>query len=468
MPSQTVLVVDDEPSICWAFENMLTAEDHRVLIAPSAEEGLRLAMKHAPDLVVLDVRLPHQDGISTLPRFLEATNNSPVIVITAFGDLETAVAAVKNGATDYVTKPFKLDDILRVCRSALRKSADRASVTSASIKSMERSVLVGTSPAMQQVFKQIALVADSELSVLITGETGTGKELVAAAIHRHSARAAFPYVPIAPITLNPELIESELFGHIQGAFTGATENRTGLFEQAEGGTVLLDEIGELPLATQAKLLRVLEQGQYSRVGDLTLRRANVRIIAATNCDLSRAVSDGKFRDDLFHRLTGMQIHLPPLRQHAEDISALCNHFLSISNYNQAETAIDDLLLNELKSRPWHGNVRELRNAIEHATVLARGRVLAIDDFPPPKPGRESDMMATDMMLQDAVRIWANEKLHSDLEINPLHTQLLAATEPTLFEIVLNSTGGNRAKAAELLGLHRGTLRERLKAYRISE
>ncbi len=481
MTPQQVLVVDDEPSICWALEKMLKRDGHEVLTASSAEQGLQLAAEHHPALVVLDVRLPQQDGISALPQFLQTTNNAPVIVITAFGDLETAVAAVKNGATDYLTKPFKLEDASRVCRQALRESASRTAPTATRPMTIDPSTLVGTSAAMQQVFRQIALVADSDLSVLITGETGTGKELVAAAIVRHSRRADQPYIPIAPVALNPDLVESELFGHVKGAFTGAAEDRPGLFERAENGTVLLDEIGDLPLGTQVKLLRVLEQGQFCRVGDVTPRSANVRILAATNCDLHQQVGSGSFREDLFHRLTGMQIHLPPLRERTEDIRPLCHHFLAAMKYASLETAIDDALLKQLQQRPWHGNIRELKNAIEHAAVVARGRALTIEDFPPPKPGRDHESTSPSQQLQlaTAVRDWAEDAIargtpSADVEPDsgpphePLHAQFLAASEPALLEVVLQHTAGNRAKAAELLGIHRGTLRDRLRAYGIDE
>ncbi|KAA5541945.1 sigma-54-dependent Fis family transcriptional regulator [Roseiconus nitratireducens] len=464
-----VLVVDDEPSICWALEKMLTQEGHRVVTASSAEEGLRLAAEHRPVMVILDVRLPKEDGITALPKFLSATGDAPVIIITAFGDLETAVAAVKNGATDYLTKPFKLEDALRTCRQALRKSRTVAAPVQTQPMATDNAALVGGSPAMQQVFRQIALVADSDLSVLITGETGTGKELVAAAIHRHSRRADKPYLPIAPVALNTDLIESELFGHIKGAFTGAVDDRPGLFERAEGGTVLLDEIGDLPIGTQVKLLRVLEQGEYCRVGDIQPRQADVRILAATNSDLHQAVGDGEFREDLFHRLSGVQIHLPPLRERTEDIGVLCHHFLHAMNYPAAETAIDSALLAELVKRPWSGNVRELKNAVGHAAVVARGRSLAIGDFPPPKPGRDPASPSTRASVDHAVREWAGEAIARwEEQGEPLHAQFLTAAEPALLRRVLEHTGGNRAKAAEMLGIHRGTLRDRLRAYGIDD
>ncbi len=470
MTSQsTVLVVDDEPSICWALERMLSGEGHRVVTASSAEEGLRLAREQPIAMVILDVRLPKEDGISALPKFLHATGNAPVIVITAFGDLETAVAAVKSGAADYLTKPFKLEDAIRTCRVAMQNASVPSAPVATGPMSPNNMILVGASPAMQHVFRQIALVADSDLSVLITGETGTGKELAAAAIHRHSRRAEQAYIPIAPVALNADLIESELFGYVKGAFTGAVEDRAGLFERAAGGTVLLDEIGDLPLAVQVKLLRVLELGHYCRVGDLKLRTSDVRILAATNSDLHDAVASGTFRDDLFHRLTGVQIHLPPLRERVEDIRPLCQHFLALMGYAMAESAIDDELLQLLQERPWHGNIRELKHAVGHAAMVARGRNLSIHDFPPPKPGRDRQPKDHKTSLAGAVRDWAKQAIEDSGETtDSLHSQFLAAAEPALMQVALEQTGGNRAKAAVLLGLHRGTLRDRLRAYGIDD
>lgn len=461
-----VLVVDDEPSICWALEKMLTQEGHTVTTASSAEEGLQAAKEQKPAMVVLDVRLPKEDGISALPKFLKATDNAPVIVITAFGDLETAVAAVRSGASDYLTKPFKLEDALRTCRQAIQKSDDRSAPRATGPMQIDHSVLIGQSPAMQQVFRQIALVAESDLSVLISGETGTGKELVAGAIHRHSNRAGQPYFPIAPVALSHDLIESELFGHVKGAFTGANEDRAGLFERAENGTILLDEIGDLAMGTQVKLLRVLEQGQFCRVGDIHSRSANVRILAATNCDLHQAVAAGSFREDLFHRITGMQIHLPPLRERVEDIGPLCQHFLSAMQYPEFQLAIDDKLLGQLQSRPWFGNIRELRNGIQHAAVVARGRQLRIDDFPPEKPRRDDQATSSSPSLETAVRQWTLRAIERGQQAGQsLHADFLTEAEPALISVVLDHTAGNRAQAAQILGIHRGTLRDRLKAHR---
>ena len=467
--SQHVLVVDDEPSICWALEKMFHGEGHTVTIASSAEEGLKSAAEKTPALVVLDVRLPKQDGITALPAFLEVANQAPVVLITAFGDLETAVAAVKNGATDYLTKPFKLEDALRTCRQALSKSRRRAAPTPPAPMQLDNSALVGTSPTMQHVFRQIALVADSDLSVLVTGETGTGKELVASAIHRHSRRADQTYLAVAPVSFNEDLIESELFGHVKGAFTGADENRAGLFERAEGGTILLDEIGDLPLATQVKLLRVLEQGQYTRVGEVQPRQADVRVIAATNSNLHQSVAANAFREDLFHRLAGVQIHLPPLRERTEDLLPLCQHFLSAMQYPSADQAIDEELVDQLKQRPWHGNIRELRNAVEHAAVVARGRTLSVDDFPKPHPGKQTEHASGQPTIKAIIESWTQQAIaNPDREEGQLHADFLAAAESAFLKAVLDHTRGNRARAAELIGIHRGTLRERLRNYGLDD
>ena len=533
----TALVVDDEPSICWGFERLLAAEGFDVLTAGSAEAGLELAAKHEISLVLLDVRLPGASGLETLPRFREVTGGAPIVVMTAFGDLETAVSAVHQGATDYLTKPFKLDAAAEVCRRALRRvgagddnastksgdalprhspRGDSASGVSAAWDSAAEAAepqLIGRSLAMQRVFHQIALVADSDLSVLITGETGTGKELVAAAIHRHSRRQAKPYVAVAPVAFNPSLLESELFGHVRGAFTGANEDRQGLFEVASGGTILLDEIGDLPLGSQVKLLRVLEQRRYTRVGEVTSRPCDVRILAATHRDLKSGVSEGTFREDLLYRISGVRLELPPLRERPEDIGPLVAYFLNRLGYPEADAAVDAALLKRLESRPWPGNIRELRNAVERAAVVARGRRLDISDFPEtgqlgsgglatgessegePSPGDLIEAWARRQLAADDARAERGQDADGSASVFgsgdvdggsgdgrgeavpdetdgadeapvPLYERFLRATEPALFRAVLESVGGSRSAAAELLGIHRATLRERMKRYRI--
>ncbi len=463
--SAVVLIVDDEPSICWALERMLRGKGHDVVTASSAEDGLVIAAQRKPTMVLLDVRLPREDGITALPKFIAATDAAPVVIMTAFGDLETAVAAVQRGASDYLIKPFKLEDASRICDSNLQAARLIVKEHLSVLRTNDEPRIVGSSPAIQHVFRQIALVAESDLPVLITGETGTGKELVAAAIHRHSLRADRPYLAVAPVAFNADLIESELFGHVKGAFTGASEDRAGLFELVQGGTVLLDEIGELPIAIQAKLLRVLEQGVYCRVGEMTPRPSNVRILAATNCDLGLAIKEKRFREDLYYRLNGMQIHLPPLRERREDIEPLCYYFLATVS-DSAELQLSESLMAELANRNWDGNVRELRNAIGHAAVMARGKPLQLSDFPTPG---EANGKADRCELDNLVRHWARDALRNVAEVRePLHAQFLAAAEPALLQVAIEHAGGNRAKAAELLGIHRGTLRERLRGYGIQD
>lgn len=465
---QTILVVDDEPSICWGFERLLSEQGHLVLTASSAEEGLEKAARQRIDLLVLDVRLPGEDGINALPRFRNVIGDAPVVIMTAFGDLETAVAAIHGGASDYLTKPFKLEDASRVCEAMLLQSqqTEQTEFDTADVHPAGAAVLVGRSEAMQQVFRRIALVADSELSVLITGETGTGKELVAAAIHRHSRRRDKSYVAIAPVSLSESVIESELFGHVKGAFTGAADARKGLFELADGGSVFLDEIGDLPMATQVKLLRVIEQGEFTAVGDLRRRMCDVRVIAATNRDLKSGVEDKTFREDLLYRLSAVAIELPPLRERADDIPLLCEYFLRRLGYPSAATAIPPEVMTKLQTRSWFGNVRELRNAVEHASVMARGRAFELKDFPVPQQRTRNEAADESTSLETLIEGWAREQLasHPDSSLNDLHDRMIVATEPALLRIVLQHTGGNRAAAAQLLGMHRGTLRDRIKRY----
>lgn len=470
MEKQKVLVVDDEPSICWGFDRLLRSEGFEVLAASSAEAGLKLASEHRFALVILDVRLPGEDGLTALPKFRKATKDAPIVVMTAFGDLETAVRAISQGATDYLTKPFPLEQAARTCRQALRR-LDAGAVTAhtETVETKSNAALVGSSTVMQQVFRQIAMVADSPLSVLITGETGTGKELVAAAIHRHSRRKDKPYLMVAPVALSESLFESELFGHVRGAFTGATEDRKGLFELADGGTVLLDEIGDLPMGAQVKLLRVIEQQQFTRVGDVRPRECDVRIIAATHRDLNDSVRDGRFREDLLYRLAAVRIHLPPLRERHGDIPQLCRHFLRQLGHPLAEAAIDDALMAQLEQRPWYGNVRELRHAVEHAAVFARNRAFDINDFPEPQEGQRTDDSSISNRLSAMIEEWMNKQLASNSLIpGTLYESFLAIAEPVMLRIILHNCQGNRAAAAEKLGMHRATLRERLKKYGLDE
>ncbi len=463
-----VLIVDDEASICWAFRESLKDEGHDVDIASSAEHGLQIAAGSPPDAVVLDIRLPGIDGLSAMKAFHDHLGSAPVVIITAFGNLETAVRAMEGGAFDYLVKPFDLDHATSVVQRAIEARKNRA-LTTESRSSISPETLVGTSPAMQDLFKSIALVAPTDVPVLITGESGTGKELVARAIHRHSGRRNGPFLPVCLAALSPSLVEAEMFGHTKGSFTGATHDRKGLLELARGGTVLLDEVGDIPLNLQVKLLRVIEHREFTPVGDAHPRPSDIRVIAATNRPLSELITAGQFRADLFFRLGVFQIHVPPLRDRREDIPALVKHFLWQSQQAN-DIRISNEALSELGTRAWPGNIRELKNTIDHATIMARGRSIRPEHFPAPT----SRPAATTASEIDEVRRLLGEWTRREIAAgasNPteqtLHERLLELAEPPVIETVLDACSRNRAAAAQMLGIHRATLRQKLQKYGIA-
>lgn len=457
-----ILIVDDEESICWGLSRLLTGEGHNVRVASSAEEALEKVPQAKPDLVVLDVRLPGMDGLSAMGKFRDLAGPVPIVVITAFGSLNTAVAALGEGAFDYLPKPFDLDQAAAVIHRALATPELSSADDSAASSLTADDELFGVSPAMQEVFKRIALVAPSDTAVLISGESGTGKELVARAIHRHSLRTSAPLVPVNLAALSPTLVESELFGHTRGAFTGATSARQGLLELANGATVFFDEAGDIPLSVQVKLLRVLEQQEVTPVGDTRPRRTSFRVVAATNRDLRKECSEGRFRQDLFFRLAVFEINLPPLRQRREEIPQLAERFLlRCARADQSPPHLLEETVAELCRRDWPGNVRELRNAVEHGALMARGRAIAPEHLPPPTfldEPRPTDPAAA---LEAAVGAWTQTQLTSSRQQDDLYERFLNVTEPGLFDAILAATGGNRAQAAAMLGIHRATLRKKL-------
>lgn len=459
-----VLIVDDEESICWGLKRLLTGEGHEVSVASTAEEGLALADRKKPDLVVMDVRLPGIDGLTAMKRLSERIGPVPVVVITAFGNLDTAVAAVEQGAVDYLTKPFDLDGVAEVLHRALRGRGAVAKAKEAAVLASMDGELLGASAAMQQVFKRIAIVAATDMSVLVTGESGTGKELVARAIHRHSARHAKPFIPIHLAALSPTLVESELFGHVRGAFTDAVDTRGGLLELADGATAFFDEAGDVPLAVQAKLLRVLEQRELTPVGAVTPKPCDFRVIAATHRDLRRDVADGTFRQDLYFRLAAFEIHIPPLRERVEDIPLLAEHFLRQSRVNSTgKSQFTEAAIKELCRRTWVGNARELRSAIDHGAVLARGGAIGPEHLPPAVSLSGESPATLEGSLAKSVRAWAAEELRRNDTIDgTMHERMLRVVEPELLNVVLEHTGDNRVAAAEILGIHRATLRKKLK------
>jgi two-component system nitrogen regulation response regulator GlnG len=458
------LIVDDEQSICWGLAKLAEELGHTAATAASAEQGLAAARQQRPDVIVLDVRLPGMDGLAAMGHFREVVPGGvPIIVMTAYGELATAVSAVRNGAFDYLTKPFDLAVAQRAIGRALEQVARPPESPPRFTPTAADWPIVGASPAMQEVFKRIALVAPSDACVHLRGESGTGKELAARAIHRYSRRAGGAFVAVNMASLSPTLAESELFGHTRGAFTGADQPRKGLLEQADGGTIFLDEVAEIPLALQVKLLRVLEHGEILPVGADRPVRSDFRLVSATHQDLGQRVVEGAFRHDLYFRLITLEIEIPPLRQRREDIPLLVEHFLDLlaARNPAARPAVSAEAMVELGRRSWYGNVRELRNAIEHAMILARGGIIAREHLPPPMLPLGTAGPLREDALAMLVGGWARAQLAADPDAQNLYEQFLALVEPPLLEAVLEHCGGQCLAAARHLGLHRTTLRKKL-------
>ncbi len=460
-----LLIVDDEQSICWALGKLAEEMGLSASAAASAELGLEAARTTRPDVIVLDVRLPGMDGLSAMQHFRSLLGSVPIIVITAFGDLSTAVAAVRNGAFDYLLKPFDLGAAERTIRRAMRSASQPPPPKPPPPKQGEETI-VGASAAIQEVFKRIALVAPSEACVHIRGESGSGKELVARAIHRYSRRADAPFVAVNVASLNPSLAESELFGHVKGAFTGADQPRKGFLEQAHGGTIFFDEIADVPPALQVKLLRVLEHGEIFPVGGEQPVHSDFRLISATHQNLSRRVAEGAFRHDLYYRLITFEIEIPPLRQRREDIQALAEHFLHVlSAKNQGRRpALSADAVAELNRRDWHGNVRELRNAVEHAMILAQGGLISAEHLPPPMLRDGIADPAHQEAISAFIRQWAEIQLQGGGDVQNLYEQLLKIVEPPLLRAALEHCGGQFIAAARKLGIHRTTLRKKIEEF----
>ena len=467
-----LLVVDDEPSICWGIQRLGESLGHQVLTASTAEAGIELAAAVRPDAVIMDVRLPGMDGLSAIDLLRLRLGSAPIIVITAYGDLQTAVTAVQKGAFEYLVKPFDLDQVEQVLGRALARETGPEPETS-SAEHVEG--LVGRSLGMQEAFKRIALAAASEANVLLSGESGTGKELAARAIHRFSARGQGPFVAVNVAALSPSLAESELFGHVRGAFTGAEQDREGLLAQADGGTLFLDEVADIPLTTQVKLLRAIEHGEVVPVGSNQAVPTNFRLVSATHQNLLRSVDQEKFRHDLYFRLCTFRIDMPPLRERRDDIVPLAEHFLGLLSRRPAlggeksDTAarprLSAAIKEELTRRDWHGNVRELRNAIEHAIVLARGSSLMPEHLPAPIDAPHGDVATDDpVRIATLVSDWAAAKLQNEPSTAELHNELLKLVEPPLLEEALKHSHGQYVAAARRLGLHRTTVKKKIDQY----
>lgn len=378
----TILIIDDDTSLRRVLEYNLQEAGYAVAAAASGEEGLRLFDEVAPALVITDMKMPGMDGMQVLKAIKERSPETLVIIVTAFGTVDIAVEAMKSGAHDYITKPFNRDELRLTVANALRFNGLAAENKRLKSELSDRSdfrTMVGSSSAMEKVFQVVHKVADSEASVLITGESGTGKELVARSIHAQSGRRNGPFVAINCAAIPRDLLESELFGHVKGAFTGAVKDKTGKFLMAEGGTLFLDEVGELPLELQPKLLRALQERVVEAVGGTREQKLDVRVVAATNLDIEKAIADGAFREDLYYRLSVIPIHLPPLRQRREDIPLLLRYFCS--KYDSARVVFDSQALAALSSYAWPGNVRELENLVERLLIMREGDTISFGELP---------------------------------------------------------------------------------------
>jgi DNA-binding NtrC family response regulator len=451
-----ILVVDDEPKQAEIFQIALKKDGYLVQTANSGEAAIRYLKQEPVDIVITDLRMPNVDGLE-LFRWIKRNNpGTAVLFVTAYATVETAVDALKSGARDYLLKPVKLDELrLRVKNivAELQLKQENILLKDAVHKKFQFENIIGTSKPMQEVFGKIKKVAPSATTVMLRGESGTGKELVAQAIHTLSPRKDGPFVKATCAALPEGLLESELFGHVKGAFTGAIRDREGRFETANNGTIFLDEIGDIPLTTQVKLLRVLQERQFERVGDNQSMTVDVRVIAATNKNLEEALLKKEFREDLYYRLNVVSIYLPPLRERKEDIPILITHFLNQFTKSLLETDIkkkpklDPAALDLIMQYHWPGNIRELENAIEHALVMGNGEIILPEDLPIPIQSSQEQLAAkADTVLEEGIT--------------------LEDMERRLLRSALNKTQNNQSKAAKLLGITRRTLGYRMKKYNI--
>lgn len=458
-----VWIIDDDRSIRWVLEKALQKEDFAIRSFENADGVLESLERESPDAVISDIRMPGIDGLELLGQIHKQDPDIPVIIMTAHSDLDSAVTSYQSGAFEYLPKPFDLEDAVSLSKRAIAHSQEQRAKNSdvSAIKVSESTEIIGEAPAMQEVFRAIGRLSHSNITVLINGESGTGKELVAKALHQHSPRASASFIALNMAAIPKDLIESELFGHEKGAFTGAGGQRTGRFEQANGGTLFLDEIGDMPADTQTRLLRVLADGEFYRVGGHTPVKVDVRIIAATHQNLEQLVNEGSFREDLFHRLNVIRIHLPKLCDRREDIPKLMHFFLSRA---AEELAVEPKVLRSetedyLSALPWPGNVRQLENTCRWLTVMASGREIHVSDLPP-ELLQHSDVSLTGSTWQEGLRKWADQELKKG------HSAILDIAVPEferiMIETALSHTSGRRRDASLLLGWGRNTLTRKIK------
>ncbi len=473
--ARTILVADDDQAIRKVVSQALHRQGHEVRATGNAATLWQWISKGDGDLVITDVVMPDENGLDLLPRIKRRRPGLPIIVMSAHSTLQTAVKATERGAYEYLPKPFDLNVLIGIVEKALLvKNGAPADPGEAAPGFDEKLPFIGRSPSMQDIYRIIARLTATDLTALIIGESGTGKELVARALHMYSKRAQRPFIAVNMAAIPRELIESELFGHEKGAFTGADTRRSGRFEQASGGTLFLDEIGDMPLDAQTRLLRVLQQGEYTPVGGATPRRADARIIAATHRDLRQLVNQGRFRDDLFYRINVVPIRLPPLRERSEDVPALVQHFLSkLKAENLPTKSIDKAAMKRLSRHAWPGNVRELENLLRRLAVLYSDDVIGVDiierELAEPAAAQTVTSPAEGEGLDATVERQLKQYFaahNGSLPTPGLYGRVLREIERPLITLTLSATRGNQIKAASVLGLNRNTLRKKLRELNI--
>jgi two-component system nitrogen regulation response regulator GlnG len=461
MPGKSLIwIIDDDRSIRWVLEKALEKAGFNSESFESGNGLLEKLKDSQPDAIISDIRMPGIDGLELLEQIQDAFPQIPVIIMTAHSDLGSAVKSYKRGAFEYLPKPFDVNDAVAVAQRAVNHASEYK-MTPTEAPKIEAKEIIGEAPAMQEVFRAIGRLSHSNITVLIKGESGTGKELVAQALHKHSPRADKPYIPLNVAAIPKDLIESELFGHEKGAFTGATQLRVGRFEQADGGTLFLDEIGDMPMETQTRLLRVLSDGEFYRVGGLTPIKADVRVIAATHQTLEERVKEHLFREDLYHRLNVIPIHLPKLSDRREDIPALMEHFLgrAAQQMGVEKKELRAETTQYLTGLPWQGNVRQLENFCSWITVMASGREIHINDLPEEFLNPSDEEAVTGNWVL-SLKSWADQEL--SLGHSGILQQATPLFEKCMIDVALKYSGGRKRDASELLGWGRNTLTRKIK------
>ena len=460
---ETVWIIDDDTSIRWVVEKALQKADIITRSFANAADLLTALQDDLPDALITDIRMPGMDGLELLDKVQLSHPKLPVIVMTAHSDLESAVSAFHGGAFEYLPKPFDIKEVVDLAhRACIHSRQQKSEGEIADAAEQATPEIIGAAPSMQEVFRAIGRLAKSHITVLINGESGTGKELVAKALHRHSPRAGHPFIALNMAAIPKDLMESELFGHEKGAFTGAQSRRAGRFEQADGGTLFLDEIGDMPAELQTRLLRVLADGEFYPVGSYSSVKVDVRIIAATHQNLETLVDHGRFREDLFHRLNVIRIHIPPLRERKQDIPLLLRHFL---NQAAVELNTEIKILKPdaeafLSTLDWPGNVRQLENSCRWLTVMASGREIHLHDLPPELLNTMSGKNAAETGWEALLRNWIDQQLLRGNE-SEIAKHIIPTVESILISAALNFTHGKRHEAAILLGYGRNTLTRKI-------